>query len=80
MTTSAAGLLFASAASKYAADTPFRLKMVLLPLKGTNTLVFYRFTYRGFAAWDVTEPTPPGAKLAGGLSLLFWIGVVTCDR
>jgi hypothetical protein len=73
-------LMFASAATKYAADTPFRIKMILLLLAGANMLAFHRFTYRGVAAWDVNAPTPPAAKLAGGLSLLFWIGVVTCGR
>jgi hypothetical protein len=73
-------LMFSSAATKYAADIPFRLKMVLLLLAGANMLAFHRFTYRGVAAWDVNAPTPPAAKLAGGLSLLFWIGVVTCGR
>ena len=73
-------LMFASAATKYAADTPFRIKMVLLQLAGANMLAFHRFTYRSVAAWDVNAPTPPAAKLAGGLSLLFWIGVVTCGR
>jgi len=73
-------LMFASAATKYAADTPFRIKMVLLLLAGANMLAFHRFTYRSVAAWDVNAPTPPAAKLAGGLSLLFWIGVVTCGR
>jgi len=73
-------LMFASAATKYAADTPFRIKMVLLLLAGTNMLAFHRFTYRSVAAWDVNAPTPRAAKLAGGLSLLFWIGVVTCGR
>ena len=54
--------------------------MVLLLLAGANMLAFHRFTYRGVAAWDVDTPTPPAAKLAGGLSLLFWIGVVACGR
>ncbi len=73
-------LMFTSAASKYAADTPFRLKMILLLLAGANMLIFHRFTYRSVAAWDVDVPTPAAARIAGGLSLLFWIGVVTCGR
>lgn len=72
-------LMFTSAATKYAVDTPFRLKMVLVLLAGANMLVFHRFTYRGVAAWDTGTP-PLAAKIAGGLSLLFWIGVVACGR
>jgi len=33
-------LMFTSAASKYAADTPFRLKMILLLLTGVNMAIF----------------------------------------
>jgi hypothetical protein len=72
--------MFTSAAAKYARDVPFRIKMVLLLLAGLNMLVFHHFTYRGVGAWDRDVPTPPAAKIAGGLSLLFWIGVVTCGR
>jgi hypothetical protein len=73
-------LMFTSAATKYAHDIPFRLKMVLLVLAGVNMLVFHRYTYRTIPAWDRATPTPRAAKIAGGLSLLFWIGVVTCGR
>jgi hypothetical protein len=73
-------LMFSSAASKYAADIPFRIKMTLLLLAGANMLIFHRFTYRGVHGWDHGRPTPRAAKLAGGLSLLFWIGVVACGR
>ena len=73
-------MMFSSAATKYAADIPFRIKMLLLLLAGVNMLVFHKFTYRGVAGWDHGVPTPRAAKAAGGLSLLFWIGVVTCGR
>jgi hypothetical protein len=73
-------LMFCSAAHKYAGDVSFRLKMLLLLLAGVNMLVFHLFTYRGVQAWDRGTPTPPAAKIAGGLSLLFWIGVVACGR
>jgi hypothetical protein len=73
-------MMFSSAATKYAADIPFRMKMVLLLLAGANMLVFHRVTYPGVAGWDHGVPTPRAAKAAGGLSLLFWIGVVACGR
>ncbi len=73
-------LMFTSAATKYAHDIPFRLKIVLLVLAGVNMLVFHHFTYRTVTAWDRDMPTPPAAKIAGGLSLFFWIGVVACGR
>ena len=73
-------LMFTSAATKYAHDIPFRLKMVLLVLAGVNMIVFHRFTYRTVVSWDQDTPTPRAAKIAGGLSLLFWIGIVACGR
>jgi hypothetical protein len=73
-------LMFTSAANKYAADIPFRIKMILLLMAGLNMAVFHRFAYRGVHAWDQGPPTPRSAKIAGGLSLLFWIGVVACGR
>lgn len=73
-------LMFASAATKYAGNPPFLLKMGLLGAAALNMLVFHRFTHRSVALWDVATPTPPGARLAGGLSLLLWVGVVVCGR
>jgi hypothetical protein len=73
-------LLFCSAAHKYVVDISFQLKMLLMLLAGVNMLVFHLFTYRGVHAWNQGTRTPPAAKIAGGLSLLFWIGVVACGR
>jgi hypothetical protein len=73
-------LLFCSAAHKYVFDISFQLKMLMLLLAGVNMSVFHFFTYRGVHSWNHGVPTPPAAKIAGGLSLLFWIGVVACGR
>lgn len=72
-------LLFSSAAVKYAADGPFRFKLALLGLAGVNMLVFHSVTYRRVTEWDSTA-TPTGARLAGAISLLLWIGIVFCGR
>jgi hypothetical protein len=73
-------LMFSSAATKYAADLSFRLKMAFLLMAGLNMLAFHLFTYRRVRDWDTGAPTPLPAKIAGGLSLTFWIGVVACGR
>ena len=73
------GLLFSSAAVKYIGVTAFWLKMALLLLAGLNMLVFHFGAGRAIADWD-RQRTPRGAKLAGGLSLAFWIGVVAAGR
>jgi hypothetical protein len=73
-------LMFTSAATKYYANVPFRLKMVLLVLAGLNMAVFHFTAYRTVHVWDRTLPTPRAARIAGGLSLVFWVAVVIAGR
>jgi hypothetical protein len=74
------GLMFISKASAYFVNWPFRLKMLCLLLAGINMAIFHLFTYRSVRVWDQDRPTLLGAKVAGLLSLMFWIGVVTFGR
>jgi hypothetical protein len=73
-------LLFAGQAGAYLANTQFQLKLLLMAAAGLNMLVFHFVTWRSVNAWNTVTPTPAGAKLAGLLSLAFWIGVVICGR
>ncbi|HEY1146402.1 MAG TPA: DUF6644 family protein [Allosphingosinicella sp.] len=73
-------LLFASNATSYYDNIPFRLKLVLIALAGANMLLFHFGAYRRVAEWDQSLPAPLPAKMAGALSLTFWIGVVTAGR
>ncbi len=73
-------MLFASNAVEYYNNPAFRIKIVLLLLAGMNMLVFHGLTYRGVGLWDTSAQTPLGAKIAGGTSLLLWIGVVAFGR
>jgi len=75
----AGALMFISAASKYVVDVPFQLKMLLLVCAGVNMLTFHHVTYRDVGVWNHGR-TPRTAKLAAGLSLAFWIAIVTCGR
>lgn len=73
-------LMFSSAAVKYFGNIPFRLKFVIMVLAGINMLVFHAATQRSVAHWD-EHPSPPlGAKVAGGLSILCWLGVIAAGR
>jgi hypothetical protein len=72
-------LLFISNASTYAANPQFELKFVCMGLAAINMLVFQFGAYRDIARWD-TGKTPVSAKVAGALSLTFWIGVVFFGR
>ena len=74
------GLLFSSKATHYLANWPFRIKMVLLALAGLNMLLFHFMTYRSVHVWDDASRAPSAARLAGALSLAFWIGVVVFGR
>ena len=74
------GLLFTSKAVEYLANWPFRIKMALLVLAGLNMLIFHFMTYRTVHQWDDAGRAPSAARLAGALSLAFWIFVVVCGR
>jgi hypothetical protein len=72
-------LMFASSATTYAQDLPFRLKIALLALAGVNMAAFHLLPYRQVATWD-SGPTPTAARAAGAISILCWIAVVACGR
>lgn len=74
-------LMFSSAATRYAFNnTPFRWKMVMLLLAGINMAVFHVSAYRSVHRWNHQLPTPMPARVAGTLSLGFWVGVVCFGR
>jgi hypothetical protein len=73
-------LLFASSATTYAANWPFRLKMLCLALAGINMMVFHATTWRSAVVWDSHRQPPVAAKLQAGLSLGFWLCVIAFGR
>lgn len=80
MALASGSLLFSSRAVAYVTDWPFRIKMGLLVMAGLNMAVFHLFTYRSIGVWDEARRPPVAARLAGGLSLAFWAGVVVFGR
>ncbi len=74
-------LLFISNAVNYAHNSYFQLKILSLLLAGANMLVFHFFVGRDIASWE-TSPgaTPLRARIAGGASLVLWIGVIAFGR
>jgi hypothetical protein len=58
----------------------FIIKMAFLFLLGLNAVAFQYRTYPTVAGWDKAVATPVGAKLAGWVSLAFWLGVVVMGR
>ncbi len=71
--------LFISKAVTYAGNFEFRMKFVCMALAGVNMLVFHFGAYRTVANWDMGR-APTAARLAGGLSLAFWIAVIFFGR
>lgn len=74
------GLLFISKASSYMINPYFLWKLVLLALAGMNMMYLHLTTWRTVQHWEVDPSFPFAAKLAGWLSLVFWVGVVFCGR
>jgi hypothetical protein len=64
----------------YAHNPQFLAKFVLMALAGANMLAFHVGAYRNVGTWDKMVSTPTGARVAGALSLTFWIGVIFFGR
>ncbi len=73
-------LMFAAHATEFAANPAFRLKLALVAAACLNAAVFHRWPFRSVSAWNVDAESPPAAKLAAGLSLTLWFGVIACGR
>ncbi len=73
-------LMFASNATVYAHNGYFRLKLLLLGIAGLNMLVFQFGVGRDCVRWDAAPRAPLAARIAGGVSLVTWLGVVAAGR
>jgi uncharacterized protein DUF6644 len=73
-------LLFWSEPLKCYHSTYFLIKLVLLFLLGVNAVGFQYITYPTVSAWDKAPVAPFGARLAGWVSLAFWLGVIVMGR
>jgi|SRR5690606_20805064 len=73
-------LLFVSKAHSYMINPWFLGKMGLIALAGLNMLYFHMTTWRRVDDWELDTPFPPAARLAGWVSLVFWVVVVFCGR
>jgi len=58
----------------------FRFKMLLLLLAGLNLWIFHSRVYPMVAMWDGDGVPPRAARVAGGLSLALWIGILFSGR
>jgi hypothetical protein len=73
-------LMFISKAPVYFHNLQFRLKFVFMLLAGVNMLLFHSGIYRRVAQWDLTLPPPTAARIAGALSIAFWLSIIALGR
>jgi hypothetical protein len=79
MVTTGALLFFAIPVKTYL-NIFFRIKVAFLVLAGVNVAVFQRTVSRSMQQWDL-DPVPPfRARLASGVSLVLWAGIVVAGR
>jgi hypothetical protein len=77
---SSGALLFWAEAAKCYKSPAFRFKMIFLLLAGLNALYFESTLGRNTAAWSAATVLPSRARLAGWLSLICWIAVISFGR
>ena len=73
-------LLFYAVPVKTYLNIFFRVKVLFLLLAGVNAAVFQLTTSRSMSKWDLDPVPPRRAKLAAGLSLILWAGIVVAGR
>ena len=73
-------LLFISNATKYLGNGYFVAKLFLICAAGLNMAIFHQISTKDLPRWENETQLPLPARLAGGLSILLWIAVVTCGR
>lgn len=73
-------LLFLPQATQLGTSPVFRLKLLLILLAVLNAGLFHRGVFRTVRDWDAQASTPVPAKAAAIVSLVLWVGVITCGR
>jgi hypothetical protein len=72
-------IMFMSKAVTYYGNLQFRMKFVFMALAAVNMLIFHFGAYRKVAQWDTSVP-PTSARVAGALSIGFWVAVIFFGR
>jgi hypothetical protein len=73
-------MMFSGEATTMAANPAFRAKIVLLGMLVGNALGFQFGARRSLSAWSDAASPPPGARAAGAVAIVGWIGTVTAAR
>lgn len=73
-------MMFTAHATEFWRNPAFVTKMTLIVLAGINALTFHRVVYATASHWDVGPMVPAGAKIAAAVSLVLWLGIISCGR
>jgi hypothetical protein len=77
----ATGALFLTGyPDQYLFNAAFQVKVALFLVAGLNVALFYAGTFAALRALGPDDPPPPGARVAGAVSLCAWIGVMAAGR
>lgn len=58
----------------------FRIKVALLFAALVNAVLFHRYMRRSIDSWDTARVPPARTRIAAGLSLALWAGVIITGR
>jgi hypothetical protein len=72
--------MFITRAASHVLNPAFQSKIILLILAGFNMAYFHFKLYKNIAQHDSLATTPTQLKIAGGLSLFLWAGVMLAGR
>jgi len=73
-------LMFTAHAGELLALPIFLLKMSLIALGGVNAALLRAGALRSAGRWELAVLPPPRVRVAAGVSLLLWTGVIACGR
>jgi uncharacterized membrane protein len=71
---------FMATPDQYMYNKAFWAKSTLFVVAGLNVLFFYARVFRRLEEQGPHAPPPPGARIAGGISLTAWVGVMAAGR
>jgi hypothetical protein len=73
-------MMFAAHAGDFLNNRAFQLKMALLLAAGMNAAFFHTGPYQSVKNWDTLTRAPLVARASVALSLVLWLGVISCGR
>ena len=73
-------LMFTAHASEFLEAPVFLLKMSLIVLGIVNAIALRVGALRSAGAWETGVLPPPRVRVAAGVSLVVWLGVIACGR